>query len=106
MTSTPCRSAELDRIIASWVGKIVEFLATIVETILMIAENFRGTLQDLAAHGRSTGRWLMALCSEQFRPMMSKLGFLPPSASTLHALARESPSKGYGKGMKGYWKGY
>jgi len=49
MTSTPCQSAALDRIIAPWAGKIAAFFATIVETILMIAENFCGTLQDLGA---------------------------------------------------------
>jgi len=47
MTSTPCRSAAPDRIIAPWMVKIAELFAMIVETILMIGESFCSTLQDL-----------------------------------------------------------
>jgi len=95
MTSTPCRSATLDGIIAPWAAKIAAFLGAIVETILTIAENIRNTVQELGAGGRKAGRRLPALRPGLSRPMMSKLGFLPPSTSALHALARKrSPEFG------------
>jgi len=49
MTSTLYQSAAIDRIIAPWAGKIAELFATIVETILMIAQKF---LQHLAGSRR------------------------------------------------------
>jgi hypothetical protein len=88
MTSTSCRSAALDCIIAPWAAKIAAFLAAIVETILAIAANNRNILQGLGFCCRKAGRRCPALRPGLSRPMMSKLAFLPPSASVLHALAR------------------
>jgi len=73
MTSTLYQSAALDRITAPWAGKIAAFFAAVVETILMIAGNFCGTLQDLDAGCRNTGWWLLTPRSRVSRPMMSKL---------------------------------
>ena len=63
---------------------IAEFFVTIVETILAIAENIRNAVRALGACCHKAGRRFPALS----RPMMRQLGFLPPSASALHALAR------------------
>ncbi|WP_119272419.1 hypothetical protein [Taklimakanibacter deserti] len=87
MTSTPCQSAALDRSIAPW-AKIAACFAIIVETIVTIAGSIRNSLHELDGCCRKTGR-LLALCPGLSRPMMPKLGFLPPSVSVLHALARK-----------------
>jgi hypothetical protein len=58
MTSTPCQSAALDRIISSWMVKIVAFFAIVIETILTIAVIVRIPLREL-------GAWLSS-------PMMPK----------------------------------
>jgi hypothetical protein len=95
MTSTPDASAALVCIIAPWSAKIVAVLRAIVETILAIAENNCSTLQESGACCRKAARRLPALRPAQSRPMMSKLGFLPPSASALHAQAcQRSPECG------------
>ena len=66
MTSTPCHSAALDRIIAPWAAKIAEFFAAIVEIILTIAKNVRTTLHELCTLSamslfRTPSRRLMAI---------------------------------------------
>jgi hypothetical protein len=95
MTSTPCGSAALDCIIAPWAAKIAAFWRAIVEIILTIAENICNTLQELGFCCRKAGRRPPALRPGLSHPMMSKLGFLPPSASALHALAhKRSPNSG------------
>jgi len=78
MTSTPCPSA----------AKIAAFFAIIVETIVTIAKNIRNTLHEFGACCRKIGRRL-ALCPGLSRPMMPKLGFLPPSVSARHSFARK-----------------
>jgi|GEM_PF-2046666 len=89
VTSTPCQSAAFDRIVASWAAKIAGLFAVIVGTILTIAENVRDALHKLNARCRTAGRRLLALRPGLSRPMMPKLGFLPPSASARHILARQ-----------------
>ena len=74
MTSTAYQGAAM----------IAEFFVTIVETILAIAENVRNAVQALGACCHKSGRRFAALS----RQMMRQLGFLPPSASALHALFR------------------
>jgi|GEM_PF-4718894 len=80
MTSTPCRSAAVDCIIAPWAAKVAAFLGAIVETILTIAGYIGTTLQELGACRRKARRRLPALRPGLSRPMMSKPGFLPPVA--------------------------
>lgn len=88
MASTPCRSAALDGIIAPWAAKIVAFWGAIVETILTIAENIRNPLPELGACCRKAAPGAVS-------PMISELGFLPPSAGARHTLARKrSPEFG------------
>jgi len=83
MTSTPCQSAALDRIIALWTAMVVAFFGAIVETIATIADNVCNTLHELGACCRKAGRRL-ALRPRLSRPM-SKLETLghhskPPRA--------------------------
>jgi len=73
MTSTPCRSVALGRIIAPWAVKIAEFFGTIVKIILTIVENVRNSLHELGTCCRKAGRRLMALRPGLSRPMMPKL---------------------------------
>jgi hypothetical protein len=70
MTSTPCQSAALGRIIAPWAATIAEFFGIIVEIILANAENVRTTLHELGACCRKARRLLALRLS---CPMMAKL---------------------------------
>jgi hypothetical protein len=103
MTSTPCQSEALDRLVAPWAAKIAKSCGTTVEAIVANAENVRAALQELKPHGRKA-RQLLAARSGLSRPMMSKLetigrhatlprrkaDFLPPSVGALYVLARKS----------------
>src|SRR5438876_4379269 len=66
MTSTPCHSAALERVIVPWAAKIAEFFAAIVETILAMAKNVRTTLHEPCTVSamslfRTASRRLMAI---------------------------------------------
>jgi hypothetical protein len=73
MTSTPCQSVALSRIIAPWAAKFAGFFGTIVKIILTIVENVRNTLHELGACCRKAGRRLMVLRPGLSRPMLPKL---------------------------------
>lgn len=102
MASTPCESEALDRLLEHWAAKIAKSSGTTIETIVTNAENVRAALRELSPYGRNA-RQLLALRSGLSRPMMSKLetigrhaqllrhkaGTLPPSVSSLYALARK-----------------
>jgi hypothetical protein len=95
MTRTPGAAPALACIDTPWAAKIAAVLRTIVETILAIAENIRNTLQQPGACCRKAAALWQPVLS---RPMMSKPGFLPSSASTLHAIAcRRSSEIGAGR---------
>ncbi|MGE3871470.1 MAG: hypothetical protein AB7F74_00800 [Parvibaculaceae bacterium] len=102
MSSTPGESEALDRLVASWAAKIAGSSGTTVEAIVTLAENVRDALQELDPHGRAARR-LLAQHAGLSRPMLSKLetigrraeplrrraAALPPSLSSLYALARK-----------------
>jgi len=111
MTSTPCESGALDRLVAQWAAKIATSSGTTVEAIVTHAQNVCAALQELEPHGQKA-RQLLATRSGLSRSMMSKLetigrhadplrrraGFLPPSVSSLYALARK-PSPGFDQAL-------
>jgi hypothetical protein len=102
MSSTACESEALDRLIAPLAAKIARSSGTTVEAIVTNAQNVHAALTELEPHGRKA-RQLLALRSGLSRAMMSKLETigrhaqllrhmartLPPSVSSLYALARK-----------------
>jgi hypothetical protein len=70
MTSMPCQSAALGRIIAPWAATIAEFFGIIVEIILANAENVRTILHELGACCRKAAP--RAAVGAAY-PMMAKL---------------------------------
>lgn len=102
MSSTPCDSEALDRLVAPWAERIAKSSGTTVEAIVTNTENVRAALQELKPYGQKA-RQLLALRSGLSRSMLSKLEtigrhaellrrrarFLPPSVSSLYALARK-----------------
>jgi hypothetical protein len=102
MTRAPCDSEALDLLVEQWVAKIAITSGTTVEAIVTLAENVRAALQELEPYGQKA-RQLLAARSALSRPMISKLetigrhaqllrrraSFLPPSVSSLYALARK-----------------
>lgn len=107
MTSTPCEREALDLLVEHWATKIAISSGATVEAIVTHAENVYAALHELKPHGQKA-RQLLATRSGLSRPMISKLetigrhadplrrraGFLPPSVSSLYALARK-PSPGF-----------
>ena len=73
MNSTLYRSATLDRFIAPWVAKIVEFLVAIVETILAIAKTCPMPLYQPGASYRQAKRPLSVLSLAPSHAMMAKI---------------------------------
>jgi hypothetical protein len=102
MSNIPCDSEVLERLVRSWAAKIASSSGTTVEAIVTISENVRGALRELQPYGRKA-RQLLARYSGLSRPMMSKFetigrraeplrrvaATLPPSLSSLYALARK-----------------